>query len=371
MDFRGALEPDPVTRSIVLFIRPTDSSFILTDQKIIESEYIVKAFAINQGKSRRKYLFKLAELVLFLLYNQRKSEAFITWFGDYHAAVIVLIGRFFRKPIILFVGGQETVCYKELGKGVYLKWFRGACVKYAIRNATLVLPNHRSLIYHENYFYDESQPHIDGIRHYVDNLKCRIEVIPNGIDHNRINRREEIRKEHDLVLTVGTMNRLGDFYNKGFDLFIEVARLCQDLRFVLIGIKREFLGWVEITCGVSKLTNLTIVPSFCSDEVLSEYYNRANVYVQVSITEGMPVSLGEAMLCECVPVGSNVNGIPDAIGAHGIVIHKRTPEALRIAIRRALELKSGKSAREHTLANFSVSSRRERIVEVLRDVIRQ
>jgi glycosyltransferase involved in cell wall biosynthesis len=370
MDFRGALEPDPVARSTVLFIRPTDSSFILTDQKIIESEYTVKAFAINQGKDKLKYFFKLFELALFLLYNQRRSKAFITWFGDYHAVIMVLIGRLFRKITVIFAGGQEAICYKELGKGVYLKWFRGGCAKYAIRNATLVLPNHRSLIYHENHFYDENQPHIDGIRHYVDNLKCRMEIIPNGIDHNRINLRKEIHKEQDLVLTVGTMNRLGDFYNKGFDLFIEAARLCQDLRFVLIGIKKEFLGWVETVYGVSKLTNLTIVSSFCSDEVLSEYYNRANVYVQVSITEGMPVSLGEAMLCECTPVGSDVNGIPDAIGPHGVIIHKRTPEDLRLAIRRAMELRSGKAAREYTIANYSVSRRRERIMEVFRDFIR-
>jgi glycosyltransferase involved in cell wall biosynthesis len=370
MDFRGALEPDPVARSNVLFIRPTDSSFILADQRIIEGEYAVTAFAINQGKNKRKYLFKLFELALFLLHNQRRSSAFITWFGDYHAAVMVLIGRLFRKTTVVFVGGQEAVCYKELRKGVYLKWFRGACVRYALRNATLVIPNHSSLMYHENYFYDSNQPHIDGIGHYIDHLKCRVEIISNGIDHNRIDRRESVQKEHDLVLTVGTMNKLGDFYNKGFDLFIEVARLCQDLRFVLIGIKKEFLEWTETSYGVSRLTNLTIVPSFCPDEVLSEYFNRANVYVQASITEGMPVSLGEAMLCECIPVGSEVNGIPDAIGPHGVIIHKRTPEDLRIAIRKAMELKSGKSAREYTIANYSVSRRRERILEVFRDVIR-
>jgi glycosyltransferase involved in cell wall biosynthesis len=166
------------------------------------------------------------------------------------------------------------------------------------------------------------------------------------------------------------MNKLGDFYNKGFDLFIEVARLCLDLRFVLIGIKKEFLEWTEAIYGVSRLTNLTIVPSFCPDEVLSEYYNRANVYVQISITEGMPVSLGEAMLCECIPVGSEVNGIPDAIGPHGVIIHKRTAEDLSVAIRKAIELKSGRSAREYTIANFSVSARRERILEVFRDFIR-
>ena len=353
----------------VLFIKPTNSSFIRTDQKILENNYSVKVFLINQGKNKWKYFLHLFELAFFLVKNAAKSKAFITWFGDYHAAVIVLFGRLLGKKTIIFAGGQEAICYKELGKGVYLKKIRGVCVKYALRNATLVLPNHHSLIYHENYFYNETHPHIDGIKYYVPNLKCKIEVIPNGIDHNRIDRDKKIQKEEDLVLTVGTMNKVADFYNKGFDLFIEVALLCPDLRFVMISVKKEILEWVETKYRVSELPNLSIIPAFCPDDVLMEYYNRANIYVQVSITEGMPVSLSEAMLCECIPVGSNVNGIPDAIGPHGIIIYKRTPEELQNAIRKALKLDTGKSAREYTIANFSVAVREKKLQEVLEKYI--
>lgn len=348
----------------ILFIKPTDSSFIRTDQKILEKNYTVKTFLLNQGKDKRKYFLRLIGLAFFLIRNSRKSVAFVTWFGDYHAAVMVFMGRLLGKKTVIFAGGQEAICYKELGKGVYQKKFRGACVKFAIRNATLVLPNHKSLIYHENYFYNREKPHIDGIKHYVPNLKCKIEVVPNGIDTDRIRWDQGATKQPNLVLTVGTMNTIADFYNKGFDLFIDVARTNPDLEFVLISIKKQFADWVETNYKVSEIKNLTVIPAFCPDDVLSEYYNKAKIYVQISITEGMPVSLSEAMLCECIPVGSNVNGIPDAIGPHGIVIYNRDAKELEAAIRNALTMDAGRDARNSVINNFSLSLRELKIKEV-------
>jgi len=75
---------------------------------------------------------------------------------------------------------------------------------------------------------------------------------------------------------------------------------------------------------------------------LNEKYNQAKVFVQASITEGMPNTLSEAMLLECIPVGSNINGIPDAIGETGIIIKHRKVEELEIGINKALKMNTGK-----------------------------
>ena len=55
------------------------------------------------------------------------------------------------------------------------------------------------------------------------------------------------------------------------------------------------------------------------DELLN-YFQRAKVFCQFSFSEGLPNTLCEAMLCECIPVGSNVNGIPKAIGDYGYIL---------------------------------------------------
>jgi glycosyltransferase involved in cell wall biosynthesis len=348
----------------ILYIKPSFSPFIEADQKILEKNFVVTPFLFKQASGKWRYSMGLITLVFFLWRHGRKADIFACWFGNYHTAVMVAVAHILKKPTVVFAGGQESICYRELGKGVYVNKVRGFLVRYALRNCTLIIPNHASLIYHENFFYNSDNPHIDGIRHYCGEIKGSYEVIPNGIDTSRINRLDTIPKEPGLVATVGTMHKTADFYNKGFDLFIEVARRCSDLKFVMIGLKKQLFEWTETTFKVSEIPNLQIIPSFCPTEVLNEYLNKATVYVQVSITEGMPVSLGEAMLCECVPVGSAINGIPDAIGENGIIIHKRDATELEQAIRKAMLMDTGKRAREHTLRNFSFAEREERIKEV-------
>jgi len=348
----------------IVYIKPSDSSFIRSDQKILEKHYTVIPFLVNQSAGKAKFFLSLISLSCFLIRKIFRSDMAVCWFGDYHTAIMVFFARLAGKPTAVFAGGQETICYPELGKGVYVKKVRSFLVKYALRNATLIIPNHRSLIYHENFFYNPENPHIDGIKHYVKGIKGTFEIVVNGIDTSRINRIPEIRKEPGLLLTVGITNKLADFYNKGFDLFIESARRCPDLKFVLIGLKKNHFEWTEVNYKVSEIGNLTIIPAYCPADVLNEYFNRAAVYLQVSITEGMPLSLGEAMLCECIPVGSNVNGIPDAIGETGVIVHKRDTDELVRGIRMALTMNTGKKARDFTLQNFSFEKRETRNREI-------
>jgi glycosyltransferase involved in cell wall biosynthesis len=131
----------------------------------------------------------------------------------------------------------------------------------------------------------------------------------------------------------------------------------------------QYLDWTEATYKVSEIENLKIIPYFCPMETLVDYFNKATVYLQVSITEGMPVSLGEAMLCECIPVGSNVNGIPDAIGNTGIIVNKRDVTSLEDALRKALLMDTGKEARKYTLSHFSVAEREKKILAIFSQYI--
>lgn len=352
-------------KKTIIFIKPANSSFIISDQKLLEKHYTVLPFLLNQSASKINYFLSLTKLTFFLLSNASKADAFVCWFGDYHSAIMVLIAQLKNINTIIFAGGQESICYKDLGKGVYLKKLRGWSVKYALRNATLILPNHSSLIYHENYFYDSKHPHIDGIKHYVKKIKGNIIVVPNGIDFSRIDRNPAIKKNSNLVLTVGTMNKEADFYNKGFDLFIALAKMNPDKNFVLIGTNKNYKSWIEEKFIVSEITNLKIIPSYCPNEILNNYFNEAKVYLQISITEGMPVSLGEAMLCECVPVGSNVNGIPDSIGNTGIIVKNRDINELNCAMQQAFTLKTGIDARNRIINLFSLDKREQNIISIL------
>lgn len=349
----------------IIYIKPANSSFIRGDQQILEKHYEVKAFLMGQNKNKLIYGMNLFGLFFYLLSNLfHKNVLFVAWFADYHSALMAFVAKLTHKKSIILIGGQEAVCYPELKKGVYRKKIRGFCVKYALRNTSLIIANHKSLIYHENRYYNSENPHIDGIQHYVPNLKTPFEILYNGINTSLFKRDESIAKQPNMVLTVGTMSQIGDFYNKGFDLFVQVARRNEEINFVLIGLNPRFIDWTEENYHVSEILNLQIIPSFCLQKTLNQKYNQAQVFVQASITEGMPNTLSEAMLLECIPVGSNVNGIPDAIGDTGLIVNHRNKEELEKAILEALNLKTGKAARERVLTQFSFKLREEKLLEI-------
>jgi glycosyltransferase involved in cell wall biosynthesis len=354
--------------SRLLYIKHANSSFVLSDQRILEKEYDVVPFLINQKGSGFYFLRRMAALVVFILRNGWGASAMVTWFGDYHSAVMAFFGRLFGIPVIIFAGGQEAICYPELRKGVYFKKWRGRCVKYALRHATHIIPNHKSLVYHENFYYT-SDGKRDGMKYHVDRLETPMTIIPNGIDTAKFYRDETIPREPLRVLTVGTMSSNADFLNKGFDLFTDMARRNPDLQFTLIGIRRQFMPWIEENYHISSVPNLEIILSFVPDEVLFTNYNKAKVFVQASITEGMPNTLSEAMLCECIPVGSNVNGIPDAIGATGIIVMHRDVAELEQAVRKALTLATGLTARQQVLSNFTFALREERLLTLMKEIL--
>lgn len=321
---------------------------------------------MKQLKGKFYYAVRNLQLFFYLLsFAFKKDVIFVTWFADYHAATMVLAARLIGKKSLIFIGGQEAVCYPELRKGVYRKKIRGSFVAFALRNTNLIIANHKSLVYHENYYYNSKKPHIDGIKHYVSRLNTPIKIVYNGIDSSRIIRDKSLSKQENLILTVGTMNQVGDFYNKGFDLFIQAAERNPQLNFILIGLNKAYLDWADEEYHFRSITNLKVIPTFCPDEVLNECYNKAKVFVQASITEGMPNTLSEAMLLGCIPVGSNINGIPDAIGDTGVVIKRRTVQDLEAGILDALKLNTSIQARERVIQLFSIELREQKLKDIL------
>jgi glycosyltransferase involved in cell wall biosynthesis len=85
-----------------------------------------------------------------------------------------------------------------------------------------------------------------------------------------------------------------------------------------------------------------------------------DVYALPSVSEGMPMSLIEAMAAGCAIVATNVGGIGTMIQSEesGLLVPPRSPDALGAAIRRLLTDRVlcdrlGRSARDVAHAQFS------------------
>jgi glycosyltransferase involved in cell wall biosynthesis len=92
------------------------------------------------------------------------------------------------------------------------------------------------------------------------------------------------------------------------------------------------------------------------------------------MAEGFPNALCEAMLCECVPIVSNVFSMPEIIESSGFILIERNEEMLKSLIHSAIsttgnELDSrGKLAREIISEKYSLKNRREKLIALVKSL---
>ena len=82
--------------------------------------------------------------------------------------------------------------------------------------------------------------------------------------------------------------------------------------------------------------------------------------------EGLPNSLCEAMLCECIPIGSEYFGIPYAIGDTGLTFsHSNSIQTVVEFILGTKEKSPSYRARKRIVNYFNVDSRRQHFKKIL------
>jgi glycosyltransferase involved in cell wall biosynthesis len=88
-------------------------------------------------------------------------------------------------------------------------------------------------------------------------------------------------------------------------------------------------------------------------------YHSGHVVVLSSISEGLPYTIIEAMMCGRATVSTDVGGVPEVVGDAGLLVPARRPDELAEALRKVLadpELRRdlGTSGRERALEFFRV-----------------
>ena len=105
--------------------------------------------------------------------------------------------------------------------------------------------------------------------------------------------------------------------------------------------------------------NVVVKPPIPQTE-LNEFYNRSKIFVLVSLEEGMPKVILEAMACRLPVVATNICGNKDAVvdGKTGFLIAPKKPEGLaekiKILLKKGdLREKMGKQGRERVEKYFT------------------
>ena len=326
----------------VLIITHVYGTFVKRDVAILRKKYDVKCHTYSGEKDIFSNFLGQIKLFFWLLRHIGSSYAVYIWFADYHAFLPVLFARIFGKRSFMVEGGYDTVAIPELKYGSHVNPLRSKMSIYAMQHVGLNLPVSETLS-------PEIKTWAPG---------ANIEHLYTGLDHTQFFPKG---KKDKMVLTVAGKISSQRAKIKGVDWFVGVAREFPELSFVIIG------SGTGVKTVLEPLPDNVTITGKLPNEDLINYFQRAMIYAQFSIREGLPTAVMEAMLCECVPVGFRAGGIPVAIGEAGVIVEKKDIKDIVVAMNKALDKHEilGPKARERVIQTFPESKREKRLFEIM------
>jgi glycosyltransferase involved in cell wall biosynthesis len=198
----------------------------------------------------------------------------------------------------------------------------------------------------------------------------KLEIAPLGIDSNAY--RPINGRPHKEVLEILSVGRLVS--NKGQQVLIEALKMLKSqgrnlkLRLVGDGPQRPFLEEAVAQGGLEN--EVTFTGALNPDQVLKAY-NQADLFVLPSFSEGIPVSLMEAMAMEIPCIATHINGIPELIrhGVDGLLVIPSDAEELANAIASLVDhperrLALGKTGRQRVMDKYNFEANVHRLADI-------
>ncbi len=316
----------------ILFTSTFITPFITEDVEILQRHFSIHRSTARGWSAPLKFFPQVL-----------KADITFSWFASVYSSLLILLTKILRKKSIIVLGGGDAARIPELRYGIWNSKWKSALLRYALPRATKVIAVDDSL----------KRDAIE-LAHYGGE---NISIIPTGYDSERW--KPDGEKEN-LVLTVANCPDEQRIKLKGIDQFIQAAQCLPEFRFVAVGISEHVQQHLKLPHNVE-------LHGFTSQNELLHFYRRAKVYCQFSRREGLPNSLCEAMLCECVPVGTKTGGIPTAIGNAGFLVNGNDMEQTATAIQQAMNnhAEKSKEARNQIIERFSLEQRERRLKELI------
>lgn len=355
-----------MSRKKVILFYLNYSTFVKEDDQILTSEFSVRKYRFEASKKPLMFFFEIFKLLFYSILHIPFNDVVYIWFADYHSLLPAFIAKIFRKKVVIVIGGYDAVSIPSINFGVFRKRnFRAFCARKSLQMADLILPVDESLVQGFNLYADpENKGYQIGIAHFVSPISGKIVVVPTGYDPEKWHIIPDTKREKS-VITIGGAPDMQTFRRKGLDLLIEAARLMPETMFYIVGLKGKMNDYA-LQIAPKNVHSLGYLPN---DE-LPLLLNQHKVFAQFSMSEGLPNTLCEAMLCGCIPVGSQVNGIPKGIGQTGYILDSKNAEKACQLLKKALDSPTGMSekARAHILQHFLLAFRKEKIVSLVRSL---
>jgi len=341
------------------------TSFVKKDIEILEKNYTLD---IHHFKFKKKtgVLIAYLKLFFFLIRHSRKYALYITQFAGHVSLLPSIFSIFTKTKSLILVAGTDAANFPTIKYGNKQKLFQGQATSWSFRFCDFISPCHESLV-EQDYSYDEMGSPKQGYRVFYKSSRNKPHLsIPYGFDASFFKRNPDIQRKKMSFLSIGNLSVKTLFYRKGYDIIIQLGKLYPDITITLIGAPENY--------SIPDLPeNIKLLPYLSHEELINEFSSH-QFYFQLSLMEGFPNALCEAMLCECIPIGSNVSGIPEIIGNTGYLLKKRDLGLLSQLIQKAQvnpELEElGKLARKRISENFTNEKRERKLCDLINNIIK-
>jgi len=347
----------------ILYIYPQYSTFIARDTWFLSRSYNVVTPS-QDWTSKWETPLNFLRQFIFLSRHLKGSKAVFVMFGGYWSFLPALSGRISGIPVYIIPGGTDCVSFPSLNYGSLRKPVMRAFIKWSFQLCTELLPVDKSLVRSDYSYYETRDYPEQGYKYFFPDLSTPYRVIYNGFDPDYFDCGKVVKKSGSFI-TIAQVTSIMRMRIKGIDLIIYLAEKFSNLSFTIVGISDSVIRQLG-----SIPPNVTLYP-FLPQKTFMTYLAESEFVLQLSVSEGFPNALCEAMLCRCIPVGSTVGAIPHIIGDTGYLISSSSKEYLSerfteiTATDSATRLELGKKARKRIIRNFHISEREKAFREVI------
>lgn len=348
----------------ILYISSGSSTFVRRDIEFLSKYYPVHTF-LNSWRPKVIIPVLMIRQLIEMIINMPSSRVIVVMFGGYWSFIPAFLGKLFRKPVYIILGGTDCVSFPSYHYGSLRKPLLRTFIKWSYQMCGHLLPVDHSLVLSEYTYEMKATYPRQGFRFFFPKISTPYTVIYNGFDSVFWKPDIDSTKRMNSFITVASISDETRFFIKGIDLVCFLASSYPDLHFTIIGITQNMQKLL-----VPDVRNLHCF-EFLSSQELRSQLSEHEFYLQLSISEGFPNALCEAMLCECIPVGSSVGAIPFIINDPERIVPKRDIRILQDRIESLFAIPAEQRAliarrsRQRIEKDFSIAQREHGFIRLI------
>ncbi len=281
----------------------------LTGDPKIEWQEILKFHKININYptwkiSRFNRFFAKRDIM-----NQIKHievDLYYTLNGDWSQEFCYNCSQNFNKPYVVRLRGDIIKELEKIKNNPFIRWIYTRIKLKTYRNANLLIPVSKRIH--------------DSAAKWLKDISNLSPIVPSGVDTNKF-KPDSIEHSNFTVAYVGRISP-----EKGIKTLEKIMRLAEDIHFIVAGEKQMDIEFPK-NCEY-----LGRIPY----KQMPDIYNRADLIILTSETEGMPLVILEAYACD-VPILTHKDVFPSELPIYGIVQQHNDPKEYIESIHRIKE----------------------------------